>query len=68
MRDSFYYIEEMKKLGYETKFEILNAMDFGIPQNRDRIFAISYYGENPFSLKNLKERKHRILKNILKKM
>ena len=66
MRDSFfYYIEEMKKLGYDTKFEILNAMDFGIPQNRDRIFAISYYGENPFSFEKLEREKAPNLKEYL---
>lgn len=26
----FHYIKEMKRLGYENKYEILNATDFGI--------------------------------------
>jgi len=30
MRDSFfYYLKELEDLGYQNKFEILNAMDFG---------------------------------------
>ena len=54
MRDSFfYYLKEMERLGYENKYEILNAMDFGIPQKRERIFVISYLGENQFDFENL---------------
>ncbi|MDU2709468.1 MAG: DNA cytosine methyltransferase, partial [Finegoldia magna] len=38
MRDSFFiYLKELEDLGYESKYEILNAMDFGIPQKRERI-------------------------------
>ena len=29
----------MERLGYENKYAILNAMDFGIPQKRERIFV-----------------------------
>lgn len=35
------YLEEMQKLGYNSSFEILNAMDFGLPQRRERVFTIS---------------------------
>lgn len=35
------YLSEMSKLGYTNSFDCLNTMDFGIPQNRDRIFTIS---------------------------
>ena len=58
MRDSFfYYLNEMKRQGYDTKYEMLNAMDFGIPQKRERIFAISYLGEkNPFCFENLEKK------------
>ena len=27
------YLSDMEKLGYFTTYKILNAMDFGIPQN-----------------------------------
>lgn len=37
MRDSFFiYLKELENLGYESKYEILNAMDFGIAQKRER--------------------------------
>ncbi len=29
-------------LGYEIKFEVLNSVDYGIPQNRKRLFVIGY--------------------------
>lgn len=58
MRDSFfYYIEEMERLGYTTEYRILNAIEFGIPQKRERIFAVSYYGKSPFSFDNLTKTK-----------
>ena len=42
MRDSFFiYLKELEDLGYESKYEILNAMDFGIPQKKERIFVVS---------------------------
>ena len=35
------YIETMKNLGYVSYYEVLNAKDYGIPQNRERVFTIS---------------------------
>lgn len=29
-------------LGYDWKYEILNAKDFGIPQNRERVFVVGF--------------------------
>lgn len=36
------YIVAMSELGYESKYQVLNAKDFGIPQNRERVFTVSY--------------------------
>ncbi len=33
---------EMQKLGYKTKYQLLNAADFGVPSNRYRVFIICY--------------------------
>ena len=38
------YINDLKELGYTSYYQILNAKDFGIPQNRERIFCISILG------------------------
>lgn len=35
----------LKSLGYRTDWKILNAKDYGIPQNRERCFAVSVLGE-----------------------
>jgi len=35
------YIERMNELGYTSYYQVLNAKDYGIPQNRERVFTIS---------------------------
>lgn len=35
------WIEYLDKLGYKTYWQVLNAKNYGIPQNRERVFAIS---------------------------
>lgn len=35
------YIETMNILGYNSYYEILNAKDYGIPQNRERVYTVS---------------------------
>lgn len=68
MRDSFFiYLKELENLGYESKYEILNAMDFGIPQKRERIFVVSCLGENNFSFNKLERKETRPLSEFLEK-
>lgn len=35
------YLEAMEKLGYKNFYKVLNAKDYGIPQNRERVFTVS---------------------------
>lgn len=35
------YINKLSDLNYNTYYQILNAKDFGIPQNRERLFCVS---------------------------
>lgn len=35
------YIDRLNELGYRSQFQILNAKDYGTPQNRERIFVVS---------------------------
>lgn len=35
------YIQAMNELGYASKYQVLNAKDYGIPQNRERVFTVS---------------------------
>lgn len=35
------YLSKMEELGYTNYWQVLNAKDYGIPQNRERVFTIS---------------------------
>lgn len=35
------YLDKMSELGYTNYYQVLNAKDYGIPQNRERVFTIS---------------------------
>ena len=35
------YINRMSELGYKSFYKVLNAKDYGIPQNRERVFTVS---------------------------
>ncbi len=48
-------------LGYTNYWQILNAKDYGIPQNRERVFCVSIRGEhNPFKFPEKRELKLRL--------
>lgn len=55
-------LNTLKELGYKVFTEIVNAKDFGVPQNRERIYIVGFneihYGKNiafQFPKKNAKE-------------
>lgn len=35
-------IDELRKLGYLAEYRCLNAVDYGVPQNRERIFVVGH--------------------------
>ena len=35
------YLETMEELDYKSYYQVLNAKDYGIPQNRERVFTVS---------------------------
>lgn len=54
MRHNFNrYITELDKLGYTSNYEILNAFDFGLPQQRERVFTVSYLDGTLFNFGTL---------------
>lgn len=43
--DFFAWCRFLEDLGYTNKYAILNAKDFGVPQNRERCFMLSWLGD-----------------------
>lgn len=43
--DFFEWCRFLESLGYTNKYAILNAKDFGIPQNRKRCYMLSWLGD-----------------------
>lgn len=43
--DFFEWYRFLEDLGYTNKYAILNAKDFGVPQNRNRCFMLSWLGD-----------------------
>lgn len=39
---------EFRELGYELRSQVLNAVDFGVPQQRERVILVGFRGENKF--------------------
>lgn len=39
----------LDELGYRVAYRVLNAKNFGVPQNRERIFIVSWRKDNPVS-------------------
>ena len=42
------YLQEMESLGYTNYWQVLNAKDYGIPQNRERVFTVSILGNESY--------------------
>ncbi len=61
------YIENMNELGYNSYYQVLNAKDYGVPQNRERVYTVSIRKDidnNTFKFPEKEELKMR-LKDIL---
>jgi len=50
------WLKVLEDLGYTNYWQILNAKDYGIPQNRERVFCVSIRGEHkPFAFPEKQE-------------
>lgn len=50
------WLDFLAELGYTNYWKVLNAKDYGIPQNRERVFCVSIRGElEPFVFPKPKE-------------
>lgn len=59
-------IDKLKILGYNVAYKVLNAVDFGIPQNRERIIIVGVKKDNfTFNFDKLVQNKNTTMKNII---
>ena len=58
------YLQTMEELGYKNYYQVLNAKDYGIPQNRERVFTISILNGQDFKFP-LKQELQLRLKDVL---
>ena len=40
------WLDYLKSLGYTSYWKVLNAKDYGVPQNRERVFVVSILGDH----------------------
>lgn len=60
------WVSKLTKLGYSNFYKVLNAKDYGIPQNRRRCFMISILGDYAYDFPCKMPLKYR-LKDLLEK-
>lgn len=60
-------VRKLSELGYDVVAEIINSKDYGIPQNRERIWIYGYQGQLPlrFTLTPQKEQLSSKFKDLL---
>lgn len=54
------WLDALRDMGYTNYYKILNAKDYGIPQNRRRCFMVSILGEYSFSFPKRVPLRHRL--------
>lgn len=42
-------LETLTEIGYILQYQILNSKDFGVPQSRERVFIVGYFGTRSFT-------------------
>lgn len=60
------WIAFLDKLGYHSKWQVINATDFSIPQNRERCFMVSVLGNHYYEFPKVIGNKLK-LKDVLEK-
>jgi len=45
---NYRYQKEFEELGYQLKHKILNAVDYGVPQQRERVILVGFLNNNNF--------------------
>jgi DNA (cytosine-5)-methyltransferase 1 len=62
-------VSKLNNLGYEVLTELINSKNYGIPQNRERVWIYAYHGTLPlgFQLKPEKKKLEIFFKDLLDK-
>lgn len=60
------WLQALETMGYTNYFDVLNAKDYGIPQNRKRCFMVSIQGEYSYSFPK-KQKLRYLLKDFIEK-
>lgn len=60
-------IDSLNELGYTVKYKVLNAKDFGVPQNRERIVIVGTDNNVPFDFSKLQLNPVHSMKEFLDK-
>lgn len=55
------WINWLSDQGYTTEYEILNSKDYGIPQHRSRVFAVSVLGDTHFTFPKGRKLEHKMI-------
>ena len=55
------YLGKMNELGYTSYYQVLNAKDYGIPQNRERVFTVSILGNENYEFPKGVENTNKII-------
>ncbi|MCQ2294812.1 MAG: DNA (cytosine-5-)-methyltransferase [Bacteroidales bacterium] len=56
----------LDELGYHVKWKVLNALDFGVPQKRERVIIVGFKDKNKYEAFNFEfERKPYALESVL---
>lgn len=56
--------ESLVEMGYTNRYQVLNAKDYGVPQNRERCFMVSWLGDYSYQFPEPIELR-RVLKDVL---
>lgn len=58
------WLKTLEDIGYKNYWKVLNAKDYGIPQNRERVFCVSILGDEEYKFPEKQVLKTR-LKDVL---
>ena len=63
----FIMLKSLNELGYAVSYKVLNAKDFGVPQNRERIIIVGSKNGNVFDFSKVKTHPVESMYNFLEK-